>query len=441
MDLSEQNLLAEALAHCQAGDLVSGGDLLGQVLALCPENILANHQMGLVKFVSGDLEAAERFLRVAARLDPADAEVHSNLGVVTKARGDLASAQDAFATAIQLRPLFAEAINNLGTVLEASGDDLTAIHCYRRALEIDPGYVDARENLNLVCGRAAPAWHFPMVADDERNAAYDAALRRAAPGQRVLDIGAGSGLLAMMAARAGAAVVTTCEVAEPIARVAAGIIAANGYGDRITLHAKHSERLEIGADMAERANLLVTETFASGVLSEAVLPTLEHARRHLLTEDAVIIPSQAAARGYLVGGPAVEAQLFASRATGFDLSGFDVLAPGKVGLHLDRLPHDILSDDFELFRFDLTQTRFPAARRTLSVTATRPGRCIGIAQWLWLQLDAQTTYENRPRPDAGANGWMHVLYRFRQPLDLKAGDQVALLASHSPTALTVELAN
>jgi type II protein arginine methyltransferase len=280
-----------------------------------------------------------------------------------------------------------------------------------------------------------------MVADEDRNAAYDAALRRAAPGRRVLDIGSGSGLLAMMAARAGAADVTTCEVVTPIAQVAAGIIAANGYSDRITLHAKHSEQLEIGVDMVERAQVLVTETFASGVLSEGVLPTIEHARRHLLTDDAVVIPRRAAARGYLVGGSAVEAQLYVSQATGFDLSGFDVLAPGKVGLHLDRLPHDVLSDDFELFDFDLTQYYFEPARRRLSVTATRPGRCIGVAQWLWLELDGQTTYENRPRPGAGANGWMHVLYRFRESLDLSAGDRVQVIASHSRTALTVERAD
>ncbi|HUO21068.1 MAG TPA: tetratricopeptide repeat protein [Caulobacteraceae bacterium] len=440
MDVSEQNQLTEALAHCQAGDLVSGRDLLSQILVQNPQNVLANHQMGLVAFASSDLPAAERFLRLAARLDPANPDVQSNLGVVSMAQGDLASAQEAFENAILLRPRFAEALNNLGSVLEAKGDDLAAIHCYRRALEIDPGYVDARENLNLACARAAPAWHFPMVADDERNAAYDAALRRAAPGKRVLDIGAGSGLLAMMAARAGAAEVTTCEVLEPIARVAAGIIEVNGYSNRITLHAKHSERLEIGKDMAERADLLVTETFASGVLSEAILPTIEHARRHLLTDGAAVIPRQAAARGYLLGGAAVEAQLFASRSTGFDLSGFDVLAPGKVGLHLDRLQHDVLSDDFELFRFDLMQTSFPADRRTLSVTATRRGRCIGVAQWLWLELDEQSVYENRPRQGAGANGWMHVLYRFRRPLDLDEGDQVVLLASHSRTALTVELA-
>jgi len=441
MDDRGPDLLARAIVFCQEGDLAAGRELLDRVLAHDPTNLVANHQMGVVAFATGDAATAEQYLRRAALIDPADADVQSNLGVVTKARGDLASARAAFETAIHLRPRFAEANNNLGSVLEALGEELAAIRCYRRALEIDPGYVDARENLNLACAKTAPPWHFPMVADEERNAAYDAALRRAAAGKRVLDIGSGSGLLAMMAARAGAAEITTCEVVAPIAQVAAGIIAANGYGDRITLHAKHSERLVIGKDMAERANLLVTETFASGVLSEGVLPTIEHARRHLLTEDAQVIPRRAAARGYLVGGGAVEAQLYVSRSTGFDLSGFDVLAPGKVGLHLDRLPHDVLSDDFELFDFDLTQYYFEPERRRLSVTATRPGRCIGIAQWLWLELDDEVTYENRPRPGAGANGWMHVLYRFRENVELSAGDRVDLLASHSRTALTVELAN
>jgi hypothetical protein len=36
---------------------------------------------------------------------------------------------------------------------------------------------------------------------------------------------------------------------------------------------------------------------------------------------------------------------------------------------------------------------------------------------------------------------MHVLHRFHTALDLSAGDDVVLFASHSRTALTVELAN
>lgn len=58
---------------------------------------------------------------------------------------------------------------------------------------------------------AVPRWHFDMVLDRQRNQAYDAAIRRAVAAKRAamgpgaellaLDLGAGSGLLAMMAAR------------------------------------------------------------------------------------------------------------------------------------------------------------------------------------------------------------------------------------------------
>ena len=54
-----------------------------------------------------------------------------------------------------------------------------------------------------------PRWHFDMVLDDQRNTAYNAAIRRAVAAKRAagctdilaLDVGAGTGLLSMMAAR------------------------------------------------------------------------------------------------------------------------------------------------------------------------------------------------------------------------------------------------
>ena len=400
----------------------------------------ADAHLGRLAFARGDLHAAEAFLRRAAEVEPLEAEHHNNLGVALNALGEPQEARLAFERAIVLRADFVQAINNLGAALEAAGDEVEAIGAYRRALEIDPGYVEARDNLDLACAKTAPAWHFPMMADAARNDAYDAALRRAAPGRRVLDIGAGSGLLAMMAARAGAASVTSCEAVPQIAQAARRVIAANGMAERIVLHAMHSERLAVGTHLPERAEVLVTETFASGVLSEAVLPTIEHARRHLLTPDAIVIPRAASAHGYLVGGEAVEAQVFAPQTSGFDLSDFDLFAPSKVGLHLDRIRHEALSEDFEIFAFDLTQASFPAERRELTVTAARPGRCVGVAQWLRLNLDAETTYENRPTGEAGPNGWMHVLYRFAAPVELEIGDEVRLVVSHNRTAMTVALA-
>jgi predicted nicotinamide N-methyase len=438
--IRDGNILGLAIASYRQGDMVNAGVLFRLVLEHDPSNAIANHQLGLLAFAEGDSVSAATFLQRATISDPQDPEYQNNLGVVLTALGDHAGARKAFEKAIAQNGDFAQAFNNLGAALEAAGEDMASIGAYRRALEIDPGYVEARDNLDLACARVAPAWHFTMMADVIRNRAYDQALLRAAPGRRVLDIGSGSGLLAMMAARAGAASVTTCETVPAIAAAARKIIGFNGFADYVTLHTKRSDQLQIGRDMEVRANLLVTETFSSSVLSESVLPTIEHAREHLLTPDAVVIPRRAAARGYLVGGAAVEAQFFASPSVGFDLWNFDVFAPSKIGLHMDRVPHIVLSDDFEIFAFDLMQSRFPPQRRSLVVSARRAGRCIGVVQWLRLDLDADTTYENRPAADAGANGWMHVLYRLQEPVELSVGDEVHLLASHTRTAMTVALA-
>lgn len=433
------DVLDMAISSYAQGDFAKAGSLFRAVLKQDPSNAVAHHQLGLMAFADADSALAEKHLQRAAALNPLDAEYHNNLGVVLNARWNHEGARRAFEHAIAREPNFAQAHNNLGAALAGLGDDEAAIRAYRQALAIDPGFIEARDNLDLACAGVAPAWHFPMMADAARNDAYDKALRAAAPGQRVLDIGSGSGLLAMMAARAGAAAVTTCEVVPAIAAAAREIIRRNGFADSIALHAKRSDELKIGREMWARANVLVTETFSSGLLSEGVLPTIEHAREHLLTPDAVIIPQRAAARGYLIGGSTIEAQAYASRAAGFDLSSFNLFASSKFGLHLDRMPHEVLSEDFDIFSFDLTRTHFPAERQTISVTA-RAGRCVGVAQWLRLDLDSQTTYENRPTADAGANGWMHVIYRFPEPIDLAEGQEVRLLASHTRTDMTIALA-
>lgn len=436
MERPIHEVMTQAVERYVAGDLVAAVPLFQEVVQRDPANAIAAHQLGLIAFQAGAVPEAARLIEQAIAADPRDPEYHNNLGVVLNALGERARARAAFERASALKPDYAQALNNLGSVLEADGDLDAAIASYRRALEIDPGFVEARDNIDLAVAKVVPQWHFPMMQDAPRNTAYDAALQRAAPGKRVLDIGTGAGLLAMMAARAGAKHVTTCEAVPQIAARAQAVIAHNKLDDRITLHAMRSTELAL----PERAEVLVTETFASGVLSEHVLPTLEHARANLLVDDPVIIPRAASARGYLVGGAALEAEFFAFETGGFDLSPFNAMAPRKLGKHIDRMPHEALSDDFELFFFDLMQTRFVPERRELSVPVTRAGRCFGVAQWLWLALDADTEYDNRPRADAGANGWMHVLYRFTAPLDVEPGMTVRLVAAHNRTAMTVALA-
>jgi protein arginine N-methyltransferase 7 len=110
---------------------------------------------------------------------------------------------------------------------------------------------------------------------------------------RVLDIGTGTGLLSMMAVRCGADKVTACEAFKPMAEIAKKCLAANGMKDKVQVVEKRSTDIEIGSDMTERANVLVTEVFDTELIGEGAIQTFNHAIKHLLEPDCYVIPDHA----------------------------------------------------------------------------------------------------------------------------------------------------
>ena len=135
-------------------------------------------------------------------------------------------------------------------------------------------------------GWADPVEHARMLHDDRRTGDYLAALAEAVrPGDVVLDVGTGSGVLAVAAARAGARRVYAVEGSD-IAEVAERVFAANGVDDVVTLVPGWSRHVEL----PEPADLLVAEVIGNEPLEEEILETTLDARRRLLKPDARLIP-------------------------------------------------------------------------------------------------------------------------------------------------------
>ena len=133
-----------------------------------------------------------------------------------------------------------------------------------------------------------------MMNDKPRNQAFEEAiLARLEPGDTVLDIGCGAGLLSLMAARGGAQKVIAIEGEAEVADAAEEIFAQNGYEDQIQLVRGRSTNLRLGVDIPERADLLVSEIFDVSLLGEDALNTFQHAQRELLKPNAKVIPAQA----------------------------------------------------------------------------------------------------------------------------------------------------
>jgi SAM-dependent methyltransferase len=134
---------------------------------------------------------------------------------------------------------------------------------------------------------ASPSLQERLLLDCVRCEAYRDALQRTVrPGDVVLDLGAGTGLLSFFALQAGARHVYALEMSG-IAEVAAELIEANGLHDRITLIRENSAKVRL----PERCDLLITETLSVfGFDSENTIASIADARKRLLKAGARILP-------------------------------------------------------------------------------------------------------------------------------------------------------
>jgi len=182
--------------------------------------------------------------------------------------------------------------------------------------------------LNIALLKVLPSWHFAMLNDEARNHFFEQAITAAVqPGDIVLDIGTGSGLLAMMAVRAGAAHVYACEANPVMAGLAQEMIEQNGFAEKITILPKHSGELRLGEDLPERADVLITETFSELIVGEGVLRVVHQARQHFLKPQAIVVPEEAGLIGTPYESPDIEDQLQVNG--GADVCGFDLSALDK----------------------------------------------------------------------------------------------------------------
>lgn len=325
-----------------------------------------------------------------------------------------------------------EVLKSLAQQFARLGRNRKAITALETVRQLAPGDIDAEAMLRYLYTSTVKAWHFPMMNDHARNQAFDRAIRGAVgPDTHVLEIGTGSGLLALMAARAGARHVTTCEAVDLIAETADEIIAANGYGDRVTVVAKPSRDLEVGTDMPGKADLLIAEILGTGILDEHVVEAFGHARADLLKPGAPVIPRAIGIMSRLVGGPSLVESFSVGTVQGFDLSPFNRFIPNTAVLREETSSFESFSEDMEVFRIALDGDPPEPETRHLKIAVTRSGISVGVLQWVRLYLDDKIVCENAPAEILKPSAWKHVLFTFGRPVEVSAGQTLAVVAAHN----------
>ena len=133
--------------------------------------------------------------------------------------------------------------------------------------------------------------HEDMLKDEVRTKSYMIACKNNAEQFKdkiVLDVGCGTGILSIFAARAGAKQVIGIDNAE-IANFAKEIIEKNGYSDRITILKGKVEELTLPVD---HVDIIISEWMGYFLLYESMLDTIIYARDKYLVSDGLILPDR-----------------------------------------------------------------------------------------------------------------------------------------------------
>ncbi|WP_245300523.1 tetratricopeptide repeat protein [Rhizobium sp. YK2] len=391
-----------------------------------------------VAALKGRLEAALVYWSDLLAMKPDHVVGLLEKGAILLKTGDAKGAVECLESALRASPLNPVALNNLAVALVQANRQNEALDAFRKLAGLQPENVLAQHQIRRLTSRIVPFWHIPMLNDVRRNDAFEAAIAKvvqergtAAP---ILDIGAGSGLLSMMAARAGATNIVTCEAVPLIAETASRIVAQNGFGNSITVVNKVSTELTVGLDLEARADILVSEILSSDLLAEDILNTFEDAHARLVNKGATVIPRSATAVGCLVESEVLSKYAFVDDVSGFDVSEFALLAANRLPIHGTMTDWKRLSPDTELQTIDLTRPKHREEIRVIEIPVIADGTAAGIVQWMKIDLADGIEFANHP-DDYSDGGWLQVLHPFAKPVAVKAGSLFRIVAGHDRSSL------
>jgi type I protein arginine methyltransferase len=263
--------------------------------------------------------------------------------------------------------------------------------------------------------RAPLSYHARMLADVHRVDAYERAIRRLVkPGDVVLDLGCGTGILAMLAARRGARVHAVESMA--VAGIAEELIAINGLADRITVHRADARTLE----PVEPVDLVVSDFLGCFLIDDRMLPAVVAAGRWL-KPGGRFCPSHVELMIAPVGALGLpDVDVFADDFYGLDLRAAQRYALGHC--HRTSLPPSTLFAPSQRYHIYTPPDPSPILDGNVAFVLERAGRLRGVAGWFVAELAPGVMLSTEPGIETH---WGQLLFAI-PAVDVLPGDVLTL---------------
>jgi hypothetical protein len=274
--------------------------------------------------------------------------------------------------------------------------------------------------------------HRDYLADTVRVSAFDSAICEVVrPGDIVVDLGSGTGVLGLLACRAGARHVFSID-SGPIVGLAREIAHANGFDDRMTFLRELSTR----AELPERADVLVTDQIGHVGFEAGLVEYIADAKQRLLKPNPRILPAGV----NLFAAPIEAADRWDAiefwRRTVSGLSFTPMWRPAaSTGYPLNIAATQLLGEPGALGPLELgdADTRFSGSGET---TVSRRGTLHGIGCWFEARLSPGVTMTNSPVA-ARRIDRRQAFFAIERPISVDPGDTVTIAMVILPVARIV----
>ena len=275
----------------------------------------------------------------------------------------------------------------------------------------------------------AVAAHRSMALDRVRNQAYACALRQVINDDSVvLDLGAGTGVLGLMAARMGAKHVYLVEP-EDIIAVAEKNVTTNGLQDRVTCIQGRIEDVQL----PERVDVIISVLTGNFLLTEDLLGTLFHARDTMLKPGGYLVPSAASMKAVPVSVPELHAEEIGAWSAAqheVDLGSARTYAANTIFYgpsHLREATY--LAEPSTLHTVDFHESDYSTVDADVHYEVTETGACHGWVGWLTIKL-GDSWLSTSPR-DKQLH-WSPVFLPVDPPIELEKGQRVSFTLHRAP---------
>lgn len=278
-----------------------------------------------------------------------------------------------------------------------------------------------------------------MVSDRLRTDAFAAAIHESVqPGDIVLDVGTGTGILAMFAAKAGARQVYAIDATD-IAEVATDLVKSNDLSEQIQVF--HGQVGDLQLD--QEVDLIISEWLGNAAFVEGMLHAVFNARDRLLTSTGRMLPAEIR----VLIAPLDDPILYDTEGPGFwreRIHGLDFSTLQEVELAQGRTMQTrvesaaVLAPGQAILELDLLNASIEDvwAKGQIEFVPVRDGVLNGFCVWFEAKLSRSVTLDTGPHnPETH---WFQTYMPFA-PRPVQAGErlEVSIDFSYNPDPAAV----